>query len=210
LFTGIIEEVGQVVYTKKLYDGLEITISARKVLEELATSDSVAVDGTCQTVVSLSNNTFSFQAVGETIHKTTLAQFNPNRKVNLERALTLNSRLGGHLIQGHINETAKILNVIQRGENYYMEIDLPPSLIRYCITEGSIAVDGISLTIAKLDQLKIGISIIPHTFQNTTLQYKKIGDPVNIEVDMIGKYVESLLLHQKTDITIDKIKNWGY
>ncbi len=210
MFTGIIEEVGQVAYTKRLSDGLEITISASKVLEELATSDSIAVDGICQTVVSLSDKTFSFQAVGETIHKTTLAQFSPNRKVNLERALTLKSRLGGHLIQGHINETAKILKVTSRGENYYMEIDLPPSLIKYCITEGSIAIDGISLTIAKMDHLKIGISIIPHTFRNTTLQYKETGNSVNIEVDMIGKYVESILLHQKTDMSIEKLKNWGY
>jgi len=210
VFTGIIEEIGEVIHIQKLIDGLEITVSAHKVIDDLMPNDSIAIDGACHTVIRVSHSTFSFQAVGETIQKTTLGSFRVHRKVNLERPLTLNSRLGGHMVQGHINTVTRILHLNRKGENYQLVIDIPSQFRKYCIEEGSITVDGISLTIAKINQSKASMSIIPHTFVNTTLQYKKPGDNVNIEVDIIGRYIESILSNKETDITINKLRDWGY
>ncbi len=211
MFTGLVEEIGKIAAVERLRDGLRLTVNARKVLEDLKIDDSVNIDGACQTVVRIDDDSFTVEAVGETLEKTTFAEFTPGRPVNLERSLTLETRLGGHLVQGHVNGTGRITQWFPRGENYFLEVQLPADLMKYCIREGSIAVDGISLTIARLLPDRVGISIIPHTVKNTTLQFRKIGDRVNIEVDLIARYVERLLRQSpRSKLTIETLKKWGY
>jgi riboflavin synthase len=211
MFTGIIEEIGEVAQIKKLSDGREITITAHEILSKLKVRDSVSIDGACLTVVRKNLQDFTVQAVGETLNKTTLRQYTIGRKVNLETSLTLQSPLGGHLVLGHVNGMAAIRCWERRGENFYLEIALPQDFLRYCITEGSIAVDGISLTIARLASTEVGISIIPYTVKHTNLREKKTGDWVNIEIDVIPRYLEKLLPQTTTgSLNIDKIKKWGY
>ncbi len=211
MFTGIIEEIGEIVAIQKMTNGVRISVSAKKVLDDLKVDDSISIDGACQTVTGIQDRGFTVEAVGETLEKTTLARFRTGRKVNLERALTLQTRLGGHLVQGHVNGTGTVNKWIPRGENYYLEIELEPNLLHYCIAEGSIAVNGISLTIARLGSSSVGISIIPHTVKQTTLNHIKTGDPVNIETDVIAQYVERLLGDVSgKGLTPDKLKSWGY
>jgi len=212
MFTGIIEEVGHVANKISISGGIRFTIEAKKVLEDLHVGDSINVEGVCQTVIELSENSFSVEAVGETLEKTTLSNLKLNQKVNLERPLSPGSRMGGHFVQGHVNATGKITQWYPRGENYFLEIYIPLFLSRYTILEGSIAVDGISLTMAHLTKNLIGINIIPHTVKNTSLQFKKAGDPVNIEVDMIAKYIEKLLNSNKPSepLNLENLKKWGY
>jgi riboflavin synthase len=212
VFTGIIEEVGTIINNKPISGGIRFTVEAQKVLEDLQIGDSINIEGACQTVVELSGNNFVVEAVGETLEKTSLGDFQLNQKVNLERPLSPSSRMGGHFVQGHINNTGKITQWYPRGENYFLEIEIPERLSRYTILEGSIAIDGISLTIAHLNKNRIGINIIPHTVKNTALQFKKIGDSVNIEVDMIAKYIEKLFASNKepSSLTMENLKKWGY
>lgn len=211
MFTGIIEEIGTILSRETIRGGFRFFISGKAVLEELAMGDSINIDGACQTVVAITSTAFAVESVGETLEKTTLRNLDINQKVNLERALSVGARLGGHFVQGHVNATGEILQWYPRGENYFLEVEIPGSLARYVILEGSIAIDGISLTVAKLNANRIGINIIPHTVKNTNLQFKKIGDRVNIEVDLIAKYIEKLLSSEETDvINKEDLKKWGY
>ena len=212
MFTGIIEEIGAIIDKNPINGGIRFTIRAEKVSEDLHIGDSINVEGVCQTAVELSKNAFSIEAVGETLEKTTIVNFKVNQKVNLERPLSPTSRMGGHFVQGHVNGTGKIMQWFPRGDNYFLEIAIPEILSRYTVLEGSIAVDGISLTIAHLKESLIGVNIIPHTVRNTSLQFKKTGDPVNIEVDMIAKYIEKLLNTNKPaeSLNLENLKKWGY
>ena len=211
MFTGIIEEIGEISAIEKMANGLRMRVSAGKVLSDLKTDDSIAIDGVCQTVIKRDSGSFWVEAVGETLLKTTFRDYRPGRPVNLERALTLQTRLGGHLVQGHVNGTAAIRQLHPRGENYYLELLLPAELSRHCIPEGSIAVDGISLTIAAIQNSKIGINIIPHTIRSTTLQYRNSGDRVNIETDVIARIIEKLVTSAPSGgLDMNKLKNWGY
>lgn len=196
MFTGLIEEVGEVVAVENTDSGRRFTIRAEKVLEGLKSGDSIAVDGVCQTVVERANGTFQIEAVGETLVKTTMERYSPGRKVNLETALKIGDRLGGHFVQGHVNNTGRVTGVRPRAENFLLEIKLPPELSQYTIPEGSIAIDGVSLTIAHLDGAELGINVIPHTARHTTLGLKKAGDAVNIEVDMLARYLEKLVQYR--------------
>ncbi len=211
MFTGLVEEVGTIVQLRSIPGGIEFRISADKVRSDLAIGDSISVDGVCLTVIGCTQNTFTVQAVGETLEKTTLSGLQKGQKVNLERALQVGSRLGGHFVQGHVNATAPITQWQKRGENFYLEIEVPAALRKYIILEGSICIDGISLTVARLQGNRVGINIIPHTAQVTNLSYKKVGDLVNVEVDLIAKYIESLLTSSKDgSLTREKLKQWGY
>jgi riboflavin synthase len=210
LFTGIIEEIGEVSAVKPLSNGMEITISGQQVLTDLKVNDSIAIDGVCQTVTKIQRDTFTCQAVGETIEKSTLGKFNAGRRINLERPLMANSRLGGHLVQGHVSDVAIIKKLTKRGENYFLKLKIPQNLIKYCVQEGSIAVDGISLTIASIADTNIGISIIPHTFKNTTLSKKFVGDAMNIEIDIIARYLERFTNNSNSELTSENLKNMGY
>ena len=211
MFTGIIEELGTITSLSPLSDGLEMTIRSENLSQKLRPGDSVSIDGACQTVVLVQKHTFSIQAVGETLTKSTLGNFKPGREVNLETSITLETPLGGHIVQGHVQGVGKILKWLKRGENYALEISIPDPLMKYCVVEGSIAIDGISLTIAELHENSIGISIIPFTVKQTTLRNRRIGDTVNIETDIIARYVERFLPHMKnTGVSWEKLRNWGY
>ena len=211
MFTGMIEEVGTIISLSPLSDGLELTTRSENLCQKLRPGDSVSIDGVCQTVVMVQKDTFSVQAVGETLTKSTLGNFIQGRKVNLETSLTLETPLGGHLVQGHVQGVGKILKWLKRGENYILEISIPDPLMKYCVVEGSIAIDGISLTIAKLFENSIEISIIPFTVKHTTLHDRRVGDHVNIETDIIARYVERFLPSMKNaGVSWEKLRNWGY
>lgn len=214
MFSGIIEYIGKVDKIEKINGGLSLNISAKNIFNDLKIGDSVSVDGVCLTVTSFNENYFTADAVGETLNKTTIGNLKLNSRVNLERAIQYNQRIGGHLVQGHINSTTKISSIQKLGENYALEVVLPDNLMKYVINEGSIAVNGISLTVAEINGNKITISVIPHTWNNTTLQFKKQNDLVNIEVDLLAKYIEKMLFgkdkNNNKNISTDWLKNLGY
>ncbi len=193
MFTGIIEEVGKIESIKPISSGRTLTISAEKILENLCAGDSISVNGVCLTVTKFSSGNFDVDAVGETLNKSTIRLLGVGDKVNLETALQLSQKLGGHIVQGHVNATGEISELQKLGENYLLSVIIPLELEKYLIKEGSIAIDGISLTIAQMLNNKCTFSIIPYTWLNTNLSAKKIGDSVNIEVDVIARYVEKLL-----------------
>jgi len=214
MFTGIIEETGEIKKVLPIAGGKRINISASKILDDISIDDSVCVNGVCLTVIKKEKDGFWIDAVGETLEKTTLSNFQAHSPVNLERSLKLNGRLGGHFVQGHVNGIGTISEIVKRGENYLLQIDVPENLEKYLINEGSIAIDGISLTIAFTKRNRVNISIIPHTWQNTTLRFKNIGDSVNVEVDVIAKYVEKLITKNETTgnnkVTESWLKEIGY
>jgi len=214
MFTGIIREVGKIETVEKIAGGNRLKIRAVKIIDEINVQDSVCVNGVCLTVVKKENNGFWVDTVGATLDKTTFA--NPQLKypVNLELAMKLNDRLGGHLVLGHVNGIGTIKKITPLGENYWLTVQVPNSLEKYLIDEGSIAIDGISLTIATLNDSDVGISIIPHTWNNTNLNKKKVGDKVNIETDVLSKYIESLIKKDnsinKNKLTENRLKELGY
>lgn len=193
MFTGIIEEIGIV----KSIKSKVITIEANKIFEDLKLGDSVSVNGTCLTVASFENKIFPkiFNAdiTLETLSRTNLGELKSGFKVNLERALTLNGRLGGHIVSGHIDGVGIIKNISKNSDDIKLTIEVSSNLMKYIIEKGSVAVDGISLTVAEVNKNNFSVAIIPHTLKETILYYKKTGDKVNIENDIIGKYVEKLL-----------------
>jgi len=208
MFTGIIEEIAKIEKTKPIAGGLSIKIGATKILDDISVNDSICVDGVCLTVTNFDNSGFWVDAVGATLEKSTFASIKPSSFVNIERSVRLNDRLGGHLVQGHVNGIGTISEIKKLGENYLLQITVPENLERYLIKEGSIAVSGISLTIADLDKNLISISVIPHTWQNTNLKYKKINDKVNIEIDVLAKYVEKLLTKDNSGSEKNITENW--
>jgi riboflavin synthase len=208
MFTGIIEEIAKIEKTKPIVGGLSIKIGAIKILDDISVNDSICVDGVCLTVTNFDNSGFWVDAVGATLEKSTFASVKPSSYVNLERSVRLNDRLGGHLVQGHVNGIGTISEIQKLGENYLLQITVPENLKKYLIREGSIAVNGISLTIADLDKNLISISIIPHTWQNTNLRHKKVNDKVNIEIDVLAKYVEKLLTKDNSGSEKNITENW--
>ena len=193
MFTGIIEEIGKIERITPIAGGMTIKIRTEKIFEDVAVNDSVCIDGVCLTVTEKSKNTFLVDAVGATLEKTTFHNIKADAYVNLERSVRLSDRLGGHLVQGHVNGIGSISEIKKLGENYLLKIIVPEELEKYLIKEGSIAINGISLTIADLNRNEISISIIPHTWQNTNLKDKEANDKVNVEIDILAKYVEKLL-----------------
>jgi riboflavin synthase len=199
MFTGIIEEIGQIIKIERFIGGYKINIAVKNILDDIKVDDSLTVDGVCLTVTKMDESSVWCDAVGETLEKSTLVSIKEGAQVNLERALKLSDRLGGHIVQGHVNGIGEITQIKKRGENYFIEIFLPAHLDKYVVAEGSIAVNGISLTIAQINEARIGLSIIPHTWKNTTLSEAKIGDKVNIETDVLAKYIEKMLYYSGED-----------
>ncbi|MBL7996152.1 riboflavin synthase [bacterium] len=195
MFTGLIEDVGKISAVRKIGGGVRFSISSDK-LNDLEIDDSIAVNGCCLTAVAVESNVFEAEAVEETLKKTTLGGFSTGTEVNLERAMRLSDRLGGHLVLGHVDGVGHILSVEERSTSWWVTVEVPSELERYLIHVGSIAIDGISLTIAELAGNIVSVSIIPHTWTVTNLARRQTGDLVNIEVDMIGKYVDKLLLRK--------------
>ena len=214
MFTGIVEEIGKIEKATPIAGGLKLKINAAKILEDINVNDSICINGVCLTVTETGQNYFLVDAVGTTLEKTTFSNAQKNDSVNLERSVKLNDRLGGHLVQGHVNGIGQITEIKKLGENYLVKISISAELERYLIKEGSIAINGISLTIAKLEKNVISISIIPHTWQNTNLKEKNIKDNVNVEVDILAKYVEKLLSKSNSssekNISEGWLKELGY
>jgi len=212
MFTGLIEEIGAVRRVSANSEGRLFEIKAEKVLERLAIGDSVAVDGVCLTVVDIKKGAFTAQAVQETVNRTTLQYFRTGTEVNLERAMPADGRFGGHFVQGHVDGIGVISSVSGSGQAAIITIDLPADLMRYIIFKGSVAINGISLTAAAKSGNRISVAVIPLTMQATNLHGKKKGDYVNVEVDMMAKYVEQFISGSSDDGTglVDRIRNWGY
>lgn len=196
MFTGIVEETGFI----KSFDGEKLVVECSKVLEGTQIGDSIAIDGCCQTVVSIGKNTFQADVSSETLKIT--KGFKTGECVNLERALTPQSRMGGHIVQGHVDGTAKYL-----GD---MTFAVPKELDKYIVYKGSITVNGVSLTVSKNQNNTFSVAIIPHTLENTNLKFLKTGGLVNIETDILGRYVEKFLSTKNNNITEDFLKENGF
>ena len=220
MFTGLAECRGKIISITNSSEKYDIRIASAVISPYLKPGDSVAVDGVCQTVVSADNNSFLIQAIEETLKKTTFSSFTVMQEVNLEKSLTLSSPVGGHLVQGHVTGTGVIREIRSVSESRYIRISAPPEIMKYCINEGSVSVDGISLTVAEADDDSFLLNIIPETWNRTSLKNKKVRDRVNIETDIIGRYVVSFL--EKTvssagrssagnkDIKFSDLSKWGY
>ena len=193
MFTGLIEEIGSVTSRTGSATGAEFVFSCSRVLEEMEIGDSVAVNGVCLTVTRLERDSFGAQAVGETLSKSNLNRLQYGSHVNLERALLPTSRLGGHIVQGHVDCSGRLLERIQRDLGQELVIELPPQFSRFAAPTGSITVDGVSLTIAASNSNQIRVAVIPHTATRTTLGELKIGETVNLEMDVLAKYTARLL-----------------
>lgn len=193
MFTGIVEEVGIIESFKRDSNGATIVVGCKTVLEDAKLGDSIAINGCCQTVVAMNSNSFTARVSEETISVTCFDKFKSGDLVNLERALTLNSRLGGHIVSGHIDCKGILLNCEKLSDFYNLEFEIPQEQSKYVVYKGSITINGISLTVADITNNIFKVAIIPHTFENTTLKVLKIGAEVNIETDILGKYIEKLL-----------------
>ena len=193
MFTGIIEEVGTVKAVKRSGTSSFIEIQAKKVLEDIHLGDSIAVNGVCLTVTHCDGSIFRADVMNETLSRSSLGSLTTGSLVNLERAMAADGRFGGHIVSGHIDGTGTVSDIRNDGIAVWYTITAPPELLRYIVEKGSIAIDGISLTVAKVTETSFSVSIIPHTAAQTILGTKKTGDMVNLENDIIGKYVEKLM-----------------
>lgn len=211
MFTGLIEEIGTVVGTVPGAANLRIKVKAQVVLEGLKIGDSISTNGVCLTVVAFDGGHFEADVMSQTARHSNLGLLKVGHKVNLERALRLGDRLGGHMVSGHIDDVGKISAIDSEGNAIWYTLEAPDSVLKYVIERGSVAIDGISLTVAVADRNCFKVSIIPHTQGGTTLQYKRCGDLVNIECDMFGKYAERLLhFEQPKPLNMDLLKEHGF
>ena len=210
MFTGIIEELGTVKSS-----GTRLVIECRTVLSDAAPGASLAVNGVCLTALDLTASSFAADLAPETLARTNLGDLVAGSRVNLERPVTVATRLSGHIVQGHVEATGELLSLEElRDGNWWLKVRVPRELERYLVFKGSIAIDGISLTIASLEQDELGVAIIPHTYQNTTLAAYRPGARVNLECDMIAKHVEKLLqsmeLHTPSRLTLERLREEGF
>ena len=196
MFTGIIEEIGTIKNINTNGVSAQLNIASNIVLEGTKIGDSIAVNGVCLTVTSLTSNSFTADIMAETLRRSNLGNLVPQSKVNLERAMIANGRFGGHIVSGHIDGTGTIIETKPEGNAIWVKIKTSSEILKYIIQKGSITIDGISLTVAKITDQDFSVSIIPHTAENTTLLQKKVGEVVNLENDIVGKYVEKLLSFQ--------------
>ncbi len=213
MFTGIVEEIGHVRQITRQGEFQRMQISAQRVLEDVKMGDSINVDGVCQTVVHFDAQSFSVETVSETLSRTTLGQFQSGRPVNLERALCPGDRLGGHIVQGHVDGVGHVESVQERQNEWRIQITVPSTLQRYIAEKGSIAIDGTSLTVADLSDGGFTISVIPHTFDYTILSQRRVGDAVNLEVDVLARYIERLLAGDagsNAGLSFESLRNMGY
>ena len=193
IFTGLVEEMGEVVSVARGEKSLKIKIKCKKVLEGAKIGDSIATNGTCLTAVELGKDYFTADCMFETVKRTNLKRLKSGSKVNLEKSLTLATPLGGHLVTGDVDCEGRIMSIKQEGIAKIYEISVEPRLMKYVVEKGRITLDGASLTIVDFTNESLSVSLIPHTQEMITLGYKKIGDYINVETDLIGKYVERLL-----------------
>ena len=193
MFTGIIEEVGKVISFRKVAHSCVLTVAANTVLDDVHLGDSIATNGVCLTVTEFTKQTFCADVMPETLQRSSLGSLRSGSSVNLERAMAANGRFGGHIVSGHIDGTGTIRSIKEDDNAVWYTIDAAPEITRLIVEKGSIAIDGISLTVASVTAASFSVSIIPHTRAQTNLSTKRVGDVVNLENDCIGKYVERLL-----------------
>lgn len=217
MFTGIIEEIGTVRRIERGAAGARLTIGAKAVLEGTKIGDSIATNGVCLTVVSMTADSFSADVMAESLRRSGLGQLQSGSPVNLERAMAANGRFGGHIVSGHIDGTGTIASQKREDNAVWVTVRAPAALLRYIVEKGSIAIDGVSLTVAAVDKTSFSVSIIPHTGAETILLGKKPGETVNLECDVIGKYVEKLLTPYdkdegtaKSGITMEFLAQHGF
>jgi riboflavin synthase len=193
MFTGIIEEVGTIVEVSEAQDFRTIQVRGTGVFDDLKIGSSIAVNGVCLTARTIADRTFSAEMSRETLDRTSLGRLGKGSTVNLERPMRADARFGGHIVQGHVDCVGRITAFEREGDSWDLQVEFPEAAGRYIVEKGSIAVDGISLTVASLRGRAFSVAIIPHTFENTNLKTAKTGDPVNLEFDVLAKYVENLL-----------------
>jgi riboflavin synthase len=213
MFTGLVEEIGIISAVTKQSLGAVISVACTKILDDLKLGDSVAIDGACQTVTKLRKDGFEIEAAKETLDLTTFESYKSGRKVNLERAMSANGRFGGHIVSGHIDGTGKFLRKENQGlaDVYYFEA--PENVAKYIVYKGSICINGISLTVASLQDRVFSISVIPTTIKDTTLSELKTGDKINLESDVIAKYIEKFLCkadNKAENITMNYLEEHGF
>ncbi len=216
MFTGLVEEIGEITNIFSGEKSARLTIKAKKVLEDVKLGDSIAVNGVCLTVTSFNENCFTVDVMAETLRKSNLGKLGKKSKVNLERAMALGARFGGHIVSGHIDGTGKIVGTKNEDIATWITVESDSNLLRYIVLKGSVTIDGISLTVADLGDNFFKVSLIPHTKEEATLHGKKVGDEVNIECDMVGKYVERLLFMKDREesrqkgVTENLLKEYGF
>lgn len=210
MFTGIIEEIGTIRGIRRGNRSVVLEIGAVKVLEDTKVGDSIATNGVCLTVTAMENNGFTADVMPETMERSNLGGLKPGDRVNLERALCLNSRLGGHLVAGHIDGTGRITDRVKDENAVWLTIRPTLEILRYVVEKGSVAIDGVSLTVAYVDEVVFKVSIIPHTQEETTLTGKRSGDVVNLENDMIVKYVEKLMKQPQKGLSLEFLQANGF
>lgn len=199
MFSGIVEEIGHVKEIRVTSAWTQLVIQAEKTLVETKVGDSIAVNGTCLTVTALDKNTFTFQAVPETLTKTNLGLLQPNFSVNLERAITANSRIGGHMVQGHVDTTISLIAMQTNEQGTIATFSLPETLKLLVVNKGFITIDGMSLTVVNRQENQFSVAFIPHTIQATIVQFYQPGQLVNLEADVIGKYVQQYFVNYMSD-----------
>ena len=214
MFTGLIEEVGRVRALSAGNGTRRLKVGSRALIREIKKGDSIAVSGVCLTAVELSKDAVAFDLAAETVARTSLTRLRRDALVNLELPMKAGQRMGGHIVQGHVDGvgTLTALERIPSGEDWMLRITIPPELARYVVFKGSIAVEGISLTVAKLEKNEVAIAIIPHTYEATNLKSLRPGDPVNIEVDVLAKYAERLLAQKPggEPLTLERLREEGF
>ena len=214
MFTGIIEEVGRVTNIANENGNRRLTVSASKLPKDLKKGDSIAVSGVCLTAVAITPKSFAADLAEETWNRTSFSRIKAGALVNLELPMRADGRFGGHIVQGHVDGTGKFLALdeIAGTYNYWLRIEVPPELARYIIFKGSLSIEGISLTVAKVEGTQVTVAVIPHTTETTNLKSLKSGNPVNLEVDIVAKYVEKMLRPDSTNssITIERLVREGF
>jgi riboflavin synthase len=213
MFTGIIEELGKISLLEKHASGAKIRIAANIVTKDTNEGDSIAVNGVCLTALDVKKDSFTADVSQETLDKSTLGKLKSGAKVNLERAVTPSTRLGGHIVQGHVDSRGKFVSATQSGDFWMVRVSFPKDIGQYLVYKGSVSVEGISLTIAELGADYFEIAVIPKTWELTNLSSLNSGDEVNLEADVIAKYVERILLYGKAEsgeITMEKMQKLGF
>jgi riboflavin synthase len=193
MFTGLVEEKGKLINKIKTGDGFRLVFTARIVFDDLAIGSSISVNGVCLTVVELNKDSFAVDTIEETLKKTNLGNLNVNDSVNLERPLKADARLGGHFVLGHVDTIGIVESVKELSNSHFVTISYPDKFKQYLIYVGSVAIDGVSMTVAEVSDNTFSVGIIPHTWSETVFAYRKPGDSVNLEFDVLGKYVEKIM-----------------
>jgi riboflavin synthase len=216
MFTGIIEEIGTVSFIRKSAKSARLSIEGSLIFDDVKLGDSVAVNGVCLTVAELTGNVFTADVMNETFSRTNLGNLPPGGKVNLERAMPAGGRFGGHIVSGHIDGVGRIVKMERDDNAVWVTVSVPQNILKGIVEKGSVAIDGISLTVARVTESNFAVSVIPHTGSATTLLDKRVGDTVNLENDIVGKYIERLVRFgqaeekPKSNITAEFLANAGF